>query len=89
MAILQDTTKMSNQDLLAMILKLQAENAALKAKPAGKLSLKITEKGAISVYGLQRFPVTLYAGQWERLLAIAEEMQGFIRENKGRLATKD
>lgn len=89
MATLQDTTKLSHNDLMQMVLALKAENEALKAKPQNKVSLKVSEKGAISVFGLQRFPVTLYASQWERIIAMADEIKAFIRENKTRLATKD
>jgi hypothetical protein len=55
--------------------------AQLKTAPksnGGSLSCKVSEKGAVSVYGLQRMPVTLYAEQWERLLAFAEEVKSFI-----------
>jgi hypothetical protein len=63
--------------------KLNPEQAAaqLKTSPksnSGSLSCKVSEKGAVSVYGLQRMPVTLYAEQWERLLAFAEEVKRFI-----------
>jgi hypothetical protein len=70
--------------LKAQVAQLEAQ---LKAK--GRLSFKVTEKGAVSVYGLQRFPVTLYAGQWERVIEALPELQAFMREHKGKLATKD
>ena len=51
--------------------------------------MKVSEKGGLSVYGLGRFPVTLYREQWEKLLGIAEEIRGFIRENDGALKKKE
>ena len=75
--------------LQAEIERLKKENEALAAKRSGALSVKASAKGAVSVYGLGRFPVTLYAEQWERLLANAEKVKGFIEENRETLATKD
>jgi len=74
--------KTSNQDLLAQIAALQAENQRLKEACNAKLSLKVSEKGALSVYGLGRFPVSLYRGQWERLLAMGDQIKAFIAQNK-------
>ena len=51
--------------------------------------LKVSEKGGVSVYGLGRFPVTLYREQWEKLLAMSDEIKGFIAENKDRLKVKE
>jgi hypothetical protein len=69
---------------------LRAENQALK-KPAarGQLSLRVSEKGALSVYGLGRFPVTLYREQWEKLLGLADEIRQFIQENDSVLKKKE
>ena len=72
---------------------LQAELAAVKAqlaesKKAKPLSLKVSQKGAVSVYGLGRFPVTLYPGQMSKLLGMKEEIETFIEENKGSLSYK-
>jgi len=77
--------------LQAEIERLKKENEALAAKKASShtLSVKASAKGAVSVYGLGRFPVTLYAEQWERLLANTEKVKGFIEENRESLATKD
>jgi hypothetical protein len=69
--------------------RLRAENAALKARTARGVSLKVSEKGGVSVYGLGRFPVTLYKEQWLRLLDMADEIRGFIAENAARLKSKD
>ena len=81
--------KLSPEQMMAIIAKQQAELEALKRKPAGRLSMKVSEKGAISVFGLQRFPVTLYASQWERILGMADEIRDFIKTNKAMLASKD
>lgn len=79
------------EQLAAALAALQAENAALKAKGAGggKLSMKVSEKGAVSVYGLGRFPVTLYSNQMERLLAQADTIRTFMKDNAARLTTKE
>ena len=73
--------------------RLRAENEALKAsKPAPQfrpLTLKVSEKGALSLYGLGKFPTTLYEEQWLRLLNFAEEIQDFIRENTDKLKKRD
>ena len=68
--------------------RLEAENQALKGRRAGNLSLKVSEKGGLSVYGLGRFPVTLYKEQWVKLLGFAGEIESFIKENESQLKTK-
>jgi len=80
-----------DSDLRAELERLKAENEALKqSRPQrGVLSLKVSEKGALSVYGLGRFPVTLYKEQWTKLLGMTEEIRDFIKVNEGRLKTKD
>jgi len=80
----------NNEDLQTELARLRAENEALKRsnKRAGSISLKVSEKGAVSVYGLGRFPVTLYREQWLKLLAMADEIKQFIEENDGRLKVK-
>jgi len=57
--------------------------------PKRGLYCKVSEKGAVSVYGLQRMPVTLYMEQWQRLIEFAPEIQKFIQENEGKLKRKD
>ena len=79
---------MSEQDLKAELERLKAENEALKAKTTRATSIRVSEKGGVSVYGLGRFPVTLYKEQWLKLLDMAEEIKSFIAENEGKLKTK-
>jgi hypothetical protein len=78
------------EELLAEIERLKQENETLK-KPAAKgtISYKVSDKGAVSVYGLGRFPVTLYKEQWEKLLDRAEELRGFIATNDASLKKKE
>lgn len=71
----------------AIIDGLQAK-LAIANKPR-KLSLKVSEKGAVSVYGMGKFPVTLYSQQWERLLASQDEIKAFMEANRSVLAVKD
>lgn len=80
-----------SDDINAELERLRAENAALKgAKPSrGTISFKVSEKGALSVYGMGRFPVTLYKEQWIKLLEKKEELLQFIEENNDRLKTKE
>ncbi|MGH9558337.1 MAG: hypothetical protein ACRD30_03790 [Bryobacteraceae bacterium] len=80
----------SEEDLQAEIERLRAENEKLK-KPArgGGQSIRVSEKGGVSVYGLGRFPVTLYREQWEKLLVMADEIREFIRENESALKKKE
>lgn len=78
----------SEDDVRAELERLRAENAALKAKGARGLQLKVSEKGAVSLYGLRRFPVTFYADEWEALLGMADEIRRFARENEARLKRK-
>ena len=78
-----------DQDLKAELERLRAENEALTSRGTRAVSLKVSEKGGVSVYGLGRFPVTLYKEQWAKLLDLADEIRAFIRENEGRLKTKE
>ena len=76
-----------NEQLRAMLA--QAEARLAEASKPKALSMKVSEKGALSIYGLGRFPVTLYRGQIERLLAHADTIHAFIKANATLLATKD
>src|ERR1700689_5154978 len=80
---------MADEDLKAELERLRAENEALKKPVRGQISLKVSEKGAVSVYGMGRFPVTLYKEQWEKLLAMGDEIRTFIQENSGVLKKKE
>ena len=80
---------MSESELKAELERLRAENAKLKKKGADGLSLKVSEKGGVSLYGMGRFPVTLYKEQWLRVLANASLIETFIQDNDARLKTKE
>ena len=69
--------------------RLRAENARLKKTASKGVSLKISEKGGVSVYGLGRFPVTLYKEQWAKLLDMADDIRAFIRDNEASLKAKE
>lgn len=83
------TLMASEEDLKAEIERLRAENESLKKPARGQMSLRVSEKGALSVYGLGRFPVTLYREQWEKLLGMAEQIRDFIRDNDQALKKKE
>jgi hypothetical protein len=80
---------MSDEEMKAEIERLRAENAALKKTSSRGLSLKVSEKGALSVYGMGRFPVTLYKEQWLKLLEMSEDILAFIKANESKLKTKE
>lgn len=80
---------MSDEEIKAELERLRAENARLKQSGQRKASMKVSEKGAVSVYGLGRFPVTLYKEQWEKLLAMADDIRAFIAENEHKLKVKE
>ena len=69
--------------------RLEAENKLLQQKRSGQLYMKVSEKGGLSVYGLGRFPVTLYKEQWKRLLDISEEIKVFLKKNDHLLKGKE
>ena len=79
----------NEEELKAELERLRNENAALKNRKRPAVSLKVSEKGAVSVYGLGRFPVTLYKEQWSKLLDMADEIRAFIQENDAKLKTKE
>ncbi len=76
-------------DLQAELERLRAENERLKKSSSSRLAMKVSEKGALSVYGMGRFPVTLYKEQWLKLLALSEEIKAFIAANEGSLKSKE
>ena len=84
----QQESAMSDEDLRAELARLQQENAALKQGVAKGISMKVSEKGGLSIYGLGRFPVTLYKEQWTRLLDMSDDIRKFIAANDSALKTK-
>ncbi len=80
---------MSDEDLKAELERLRSENAALKKGASSGISMKVSEKGAVSIYGMGRFPVTLYKEQWLKLLDMAPEIRGFIAANEAKLKKKE
>lgn len=81
--------QVNTQSLEDQIRALQAENAKLKAASVGKLTLKVSEKGGLSVYGMGKWPITLYRSQWERLLSASDAIKAFIEANSASLTVKD
>ncbi len=79
---------MSDEDPQAELARLRAENEALKAQQSKGLRLQVSQKGAVSLYGLGRFPVTLYKEQWESVLGMAGEIRAFLVEHDEELKKK-
>lgn len=79
---MQNLATMSREQLEALVL-------SMKAQGERKLSLKVTEKGGVSLYGLGRFPVTLYASQWDKLISATDQIKAFVDTNRALLSTKD
>lgn len=79
------------QNLEEELARLRAENAALKTQKqsSGSLTFKVSAKGAVSVYGLGRFPVTLYQEQWDKLMAAGDDLKRFIDANRESLKKKE
>ena len=80
---------MSDEELKSELERLRNENAALKKGASTGVRMKVSEKGALSVYGMGRFPVTLYKEQWLKLLNMSDEIRAFIAENEARLKAKE
>jgi hypothetical protein len=80
---------MADEDLKAELERLRKENAALKKGASSNVRMKVSEKGALSVYGMGRFPVTLYKEQWLKLLDMADDIRAFIAANNSALKEKD
>jgi hypothetical protein len=79
---------MAEDDMKAELERLRAENERLKQRSSRAVSMKVSEKGGLSVYGLGRFPVTLYKEQWAKLLDMADDIRAFIKENEAELKSK-
>jgi hypothetical protein len=80
---------MPEDELQAELHRLRAENDRLKNKTVRGLSLKVSEKGAVSLYGIGRFPVTLYKEQWLKVLGMKDEIETFLQDNASLLKTKE
>jgi hypothetical protein len=80
---------LSDQELRAELERLRNENAALKQGTSTGIRMKVSEKGAVSIYGMGRFPVTLYKEQWLKLLDMAADIRAFIVANEAQLKTKE
>lgn len=88
---MNNVTNLTPEQLIAALEAARAENELLKAKDAKRqtLTMKVSEKGAMSLYGMGRFPISLYAQQWERIFTAQEEIKAFLAANKGKLAVKE
>lgn len=88
---MSNTTSNGSIDITAELARLRAENEALKAKDAKRsvLTLKVSDKGAVSLYGMGRFPTTLYGQQWEKVLNHADTIRAFLKDNQSKLAVKE
>jgi hypothetical protein len=80
---------MSDDEMKAELERLRKENAALKKGASEGIRMKVSEKGAVSIYGMGRFPVTLYKEQWLKLLSMSDDIRAFITENEAKLKAKD
>ena len=80
---------MSHEDLKAGLEQLRKENAALRKEFASRIRLQVSDKGAVSVYGIRRFPVTLYKEEWLKLLDRSSDIRAFIAANKAQLKARD
>jgi len=80
---------MSDQEMKAELERLRSENSALKKGAATGITMKVSEKGGLSVYGMGRFPITLYKEQWLKLMDMSDAMRAFIAANDSLLKTKD
>ena len=80
---------MSDEHLKAELERLRMENEALKKGASSSVRMKVSEKGALSIYGMGRFPVTLYKEQWLKLLDMADDIRAFIAAHEGELKAKE
>ena len=80
---------MSEEHLKAELERLRKENTALKKGASSNVRMKVSEKGALSVYGMGRFPVTLYKEQWLKLIGMSDEIRDFIKANDAQLKAKE
>jgi hypothetical protein len=80
---------MSDDAMREELERLRAENAALKKTSSKGISMKVSEKGGLSIYGLGRFPITLYKEQWTKLLDMADDIRAFLKANDAQLKAKE
>jgi hypothetical protein len=80
---------LSDDSIREELERLRAENAALRKTSAKGVSMKVSEKGGLSIYGLGRFPITLYKEQWTKLLDMAEDIRTFLKTNDAQLKSKE
>ncbi|MBW2273400.1 MAG: hypothetical protein JRG96_09030 [Deltaproteobacteria bacterium] len=78
----------NDDDLRAELERLRAENETLKAQKKEVLRLQVSQKGAVSLYGIRRFPVTFYADEWDLILGEGEAIRAFVQENSEQLKRK-
>jgi len=77
-----------NEEMRAELERLRAENEGLKAKKSAELRLQVSQKGAVSLYGIRRFPITFYADEWHTVLGMADEVRSFISQHESELKRK-
>jgi hypothetical protein len=80
--------EMTEAEMKAELERLRSENEDLKKKADREITLKVSQKGGVSLYGLGRFPVTLYKEQWLKILGMVDEIKKFIDDNDSKLKTK-
>ncbi len=78
----------NDEDLRGEVERLRAENDALKEKKSRETRLQVSQKGAVSLYGIRRFPITFYADEWDIILGMGDPIRTFIKENEGALKRK-
>ncbi len=78
----------SNEEMRAELERLRAENEGLKARKTQERRLQVSQKGAVSLYGIRRFPITFYADEWHTVLGMADEIRTFISQHEGELKRK-
>jgi len=78
----------NDEDLRGEVARLRAENDALKTKRSREMRLQVSQKGAVSLYGIRRFPITFYADEWDIVLGMGDQIRSFIKENEGALKRK-
>jgi len=78
----------SNEEMRAELERLRAENEGLKARKTQETRLQVSQKGAVSLYGIRRFPITFYADEWDIVLRMADEVRAFIAQHETELKRK-